>query len=158
MSPNNISSKKPSIYYKLPQNFLRKNNFSSNSNHFIYREINNNIEIQSFVRRQIKETLLSIYEITEQQYIKRQPEKKDLLSIQCMFPTELVNPEKYKQEQQQKAWEKEERDRMKKWKEIQLAKFEKNVSQKEENKENRMVETRRNKENKRVIINKTCCI
>ena len=122
MSPN-VSSTTPSVFYKLPNDFIRRHGFSSNTNHFIYREINTKPVIQNFVRRRVKEVIMDLYEIAEEQHIKRHnADKKNLSVVQNMFPTELVNPEKYKQEQEQKAWEKKQAERIKKWKETHLAK------------------------------------
>ena len=116
----------PSIFYKLPNSFIRRHSFSSNTNHFVYREINNHPEIMGYIRHRIKETIMDMYEVVEEQHTKRHKNNSstglDLSLIQKMFPTELVNPEKYKQEQEQKEWEREQNDRLAKWKETQKAK------------------------------------
>lgn len=108
-----------SIFYKLPTDFIRRHGYSSNTNHMIYREINNKPELQRFIRQRINYLVLDLYHITQEQHVKRH---KDMCLIQDMFPTELVNPEKFKQEQEQKQWNQEQTRRLNEWKEQQAKK------------------------------------
>jgi len=108
-----------SIFYKLPTEFIRRHGYSSNTNHMIYKEINDKPELQRFIRQRINYLVMDIYRITQEQHVKRH---KDMSLIQDMFPTELVNPEKFKQEQEHKQWNQEQTRRLDEWKEQQAIK------------------------------------
>ena len=128
MSPTDFTMM-PSIFFKLPNDNIRRHGMSSNTNHFVYREINKNPAIQVFVRSQIRRVIFDLYKITEEQHIKRCDNsscENNVSLVENMFSTELVNPEKFKKQQEQEQerleWEREQSNRLKKWKETQLAK------------------------------------
>jgi len=154
----------PSVFYKLPKELICRNSFSSNINHFIYREIQTKPSIQMFVRERIKESLMNVYKVSKEQHIKRYNSDSDLLMVENMFPCELVNPEKFKKEQEEKAWRMEQTKRLREWRESYLAKefienkmFDGSIMN---NTENHPVEMNRPSSivSKKIFVNKPCCI
>lgn len=119
----------PSIFFKLPDCNIRRHGMSPNTNHFVYREINNKPIIKIHVYKQIRKIVFDLYKITEEQHIKRcenSPCGNNKSLVEDMFSLEVVNPEKFRKQQEQERerleWEREQKDRLKKWKETQLAK------------------------------------
>jgi len=92
-----------SVFYKLPKELICRNNTSSNTNHFIYREIHTKPIIKTFVRERIKQALLDVYKVSKEQHMKRFNSGSKLLIVEDMFPSELVNPGKHRKEQQERS-------------------------------------------------------
>lgn len=114
-------TKTHSVFYKLPNGFVRRNGFSCNTSHLIYREINTNQALKEFVCQRIKENLNDLFTVVKLQHIERHKDN-DITAVQKMFPTEISDPKRYKQEQEQKQWEEEQKKRLEKWKKTHLAK------------------------------------
>lgn len=152
----------PSIFYKIPDQFMFRNRSTPNTASFIYREIHNQPDVRSYVYGKVKELELELYYLTKEQYLKRCPDGTELHVVHDMFPIDLIIKDVEKDVE----------------KIVELEQKTIQEPQKQENKENNSVIISQKMKNnktrtykitykmpkkqavvyKQVIINKPCCI